>query len=129
MKIILANGAELEPILVTGETRNVHGAWRDAISFVFPNEVSMDELDAVFSAQNCESFTVSDGSHVYIHTGYTIRAELKREPVEVKPATETEAAVVENRVTVTMAQRTYIESVLASLTDTVDTLVMESLLE
>lgn len=129
MKIILANGTELNPILVKGESRYVQGANRDVLSFVFAEETSLDELDAVFTAENCESISIVGEDGVEnIHKAYTIRVELVRKPVEVVPATEATEAVFENRVIVSMAQRTYTESQLASLTDTVDVLVMESLL-
>ncbi len=129
MKIILNNEKELSPILVTGGTRMVQGASRDMLNFIFPETEDMAELDAAFSTANCESITIigDDGSEA-IHKGYTIRAELKKESVEVTPATESEAAVFEDRITVSMSQRTYAESQLASLTDTVDTLVMDALL-
>lgn len=153
MKIILTNGTELNPINAIGGKRNVQGATRDTISFIFPAETSLDELDTLFVPENCEKITIVEQNTVveqetivdeegnesiveketvveneYIHTGYTVRAELKREPVEVAPATESEEAVFENRVTVAMSQRTYTESQLSSLTETVDVLVMESLM-
>ena len=129
MKIILNNGKELSPILVTGGTRMVQGASRDTLNFIFPATEDMTELDAAFSTANCESITIiGDDDSEAIHKGYTIRAELKKESVEVTPATESEAAVFEDRITVSMSQRTYTESQLASLTDTVDTLVMDALL-
>lgn len=128
MKIILANGAEMTPITAVGGSKFVQGASRDTLSFVFPADASLDELDGIFTAANCESITIVDGENEYIHSGYTVRAELKREPVEVTPATETTDAVFENRVTVAMSQRTYQESQIASLTETVDLLVMESLM-
>lgn len=129
MKIKLNNGAELNPIIVMGEKRHIHGMNRDALAFVFPAETSLDELDALFSETNCEKITITDNAgDEYIHSAYTVRAELKRTPVEVEPATENEEAVYENRVIVSMAQRTYQESQLASLTETVDVLVMESLM-
>lgn len=129
MKIILNNGTELTPIMVTGGPRHIQGASRDTLNFVFPATEDMTALDAAFSTANCESITIvgDDGSEA-IHKGYTIRAELKKESVEVTPATESEAAVFEDRITVSMSQRTYAESQLASLTDTVDTLVMDALL-
>ena len=129
MKIILANGKELSPILVTGGPRNIQGASRDTLSFIFPAGVSMASIDEAFTADACDKITIvgDDGSE-NIHTGYTIRAELSKASVEVTPATESEAAVFEDRITVSMSQRTYAESQLASLTDTVDVLVMESLM-
>ena len=129
MKIILNNGTEMTPSMVTGGPKFVQGASRDTLNFIFPATEDMTALDAAFSAANCESITIvgDDGSEA-IHKGYTIRAELKKESVEVTPATESEAAVYEDRITVSMSQRTYAESQLASLMDTVDTLVMDALL-
>lgn len=129
MKIILCNGAELTPNTVTGSKRLVQGASRDTLTFVFPDGTSLDELDLAFSAANCETITIIDdqGSE-FVHTGYVVRAELKRELMEVAPATADEPGTYENRVTVAMSCRTYQELQLASLTETVDLLVMDSLL-
>ena len=111
MRITLTNGVELNALMVTGGGRYVQGATRDTLTFIFPVEQSMDELDALFTAQNCETIILGDGeTEGGIHHGYTIRAELKREPVEVAPATESTEAVMENRTFVSMAQRTYMET-------------------
>lgn len=128
MKIILANGTELNPILVTGEKRTVQGMSRDTLRFVFPGEAGMEALDTAFTAAACERITIENGSESHIHRDYTVRAELKKEAVEVIQATPEAAAVYEDRITVSMSQRTYTETQLASLTDTVDVLVMESLM-
>ena len=128
MKIILANGGELAPIMVTGGKRTVQGADRDTLAFVFSGSEDMTALDAAFDTAACESITIVEGEEQYVHKGYTVRAELSKKSVEVTPATERTEAVYENRITVAMAQRTYTESQLASLTDTVDVLVMESLM-
>ena len=129
MKIIFNNGVELTSIMVTGGHKFIQGASRDTLNFIFPATEDMTALDTAFTAENCESITIlgDDGSEA-IHKGYTIRAELSKASVEVSPATESEAAVFEDRITVSMSQRTYTESQLASLMDTVDTLVMDALL-
>lgn len=116
MKIILNNGKELSPILVTGGPRMVQGASRDTLNFIFPSDVSMASIDEAFTADACDKITIvgDDGSE-NIHTGYTIRAELSKASVEVTPATESEAAVFEDRITVSMSQRTYAESQLANM--------------
>ena len=129
MKIILNNGTELSPIIVKGSKQTVQGATRDVLSFVFPADVGMDALDVAFTAPACESINiVEDNGTENIHKAYTVRVGLKKETVEVSPATEDTAAVTEERITVSMGQRTYQESQIASLTDTVDVLVMESLM-
>ena len=116
MKIILNNKKELSPIMITGGPRMVQGSSRDTLNFIFPATEDMAGLDSAFSAENCEKITIigDDGSE-NIHTGYTIRAELSKASVEVTPATESEAAVFEDRITVSMSQRTYAESQLANM--------------
>lgn len=127
MNITFANGATLAPTLATGGLAFVQGANRDVLTFVFAETESMAELDSAFSAENCVSIIVDDGEDAYIHKGYTIRAGLEKKPVEVIPATDTEPAVMENRIFVKMAQRTYAESQMADLQETVDYLVLDSL--
>ncbi len=116
MIIRLANGTELNPIVVTGASSYVKGAKRDVLSFVFPNSESMAALDAAFTDAACETITIiGDDASESIYKAYTIRVELKKAPVEVAPATAESEAVTEERITVSMAQRTYTESQLAAL--------------
>ena len=129
MNIKLHNGTELNPVVVIGEMRFAQGAQRDVLKFVFPASAGMDYLDSVFTAEACESITiVEDTGAENIHKAYTIRVELKKESVEGEPGADDTAPVIEERITVSMGQRTYAESQIASLTETVDVLVMESLL-
>lgn len=116
MLIKFSNGTEMTTILVTGETRYVQGANRDTLNFIFPATEDMATLDSAFTTEACESITIvgDDGSEA-IHNGYTIRVELSKAPVEVSPATAEAAAVYEDRITVSMAQRTYMESQLAAM--------------
>lgn len=117
MKIILANGTELNPIVVTGGSSQVQGARRDTLHFVFPATEDMAVLDSAFSATACESINIigDDGSEA-IHKAYTIRAKLEKASVEVTPATAEYESEYEERITVSMAQRTYSETQLAALT-------------
>lgn len=118
MQIILANGIILEPIIVTGGPKFANGVTRDALTFVFPN-VSMPEIDANFTEENCETITIIDKGVEAIHKGYVIRVELGKKPVEVQAATVDTPAVMEDRVTITMAQRTYSETALAKMAESV----------
>lgn len=127
MQITLKDGTTLSPLAITGGQKFVQGQMRDTLTFIFPADADMAALDAAFSAVNCESITVQDDTGSYIHKSYTVRAELSKGPVEVTPAAGETAAVYEDRVTVAMSQRTYTESQLANLQDTVDTLVLDAL--
>lgn len=125
MKIVLNNGIELSPIIVTGAKRNVQGAVRDALSFVFHASEGMEALDALFTPENCESITIIENNgDEYIHNGYTIRSALNKESVEVEKETAETPSVFEDRITVVMAQRTYMESQLAATQAAVEMLCM-----
>ena len=128
MKIIRANGVELTPNLVEGTPLMIQGAERDTLSFIFPGDADLSELDAAFSTEACETIYIEDGGNTYIHKGYTIRAKMEKTSLQVSNGTSESDDVYEDRIIISMSQRTYIESQLASLTETVDVLVMESLL-
>ena len=116
MKIILNNATELSPIIVKGSKQTVQGAMRDVLSFVFPASVGMDKLDAAFSAAACENITIIDDKGAEnVHKAYTVRVGLKKEPVVVVEETAETEAVIEDRITVSVGQRTYQESLIASL--------------
>lgn len=116
MKVILMDKTELTPIMVTGAKKYVSGANRDALSFVFADNISMDELDGIFTEANCESvIIIGDDESEAIHNAYTVRVELIKTSVVVSAETPENAEVKENRVTVTMAQRTYMETKLKEI--------------
>ena len=123
MKIIFANGSELEPILVTGNKRTVQGAKRDTLTFVFPEQVSLDEIDNLFSAENCECLKIVNDEGEFIYNGYAIRAELKRTPTEVIVNKDTGEIAIENRVSVSMSERTYAETQMAVMQATMNALL------
>lgn len=116
MKIKFSNGKELAPITVTGASRHIQGANRDVLSFVFAPSEDIAALDAAFTESACENITITgdDGSES-VYKGYTIRAELKKAAVVVEPATTDTEAVTEERITVSMGQRTYTETQMAAL--------------
>ncbi len=129
MRIILASGAEINPIMVAGATKYVQGASRDTLTFVFDGSVGLDAVDALFSVEACETINiVEDDGTENIYKGYTIRAELRKAQEEAAVATPESEAVMVDRITVSMSQRTYSENQMASLMETVDMLAMESLM-
>lgn len=141
MYLILKDGTQLNHIGATAGSKYIQGANRDAITFEFDSSHSVDTLRAVFTEENCETIIIvteavelqEDGTEVVVlknnyWDGYVIRHEVADRVKTIKEATGTTPAITENRVFVTMGQRTYTETKLANLTDTVDLLVLESLL-
>lgn len=117
MKVILNNKIELSPIMVTGAHEYIQGANRDTLTFVF-NDMSMDDLDGIFTEENCEKIVIiEDLGTEYIHSGYVIRTELSKKIVTVTQEAGEVQEVTENRVFVTMAQRTYAEYRMIALQD------------
>lgn len=130
MYIILVDGTKLNHIGATGATKYIQGANRDTITFEFDASYSVDELRNLFTEQNCEVIdivteevvTQGDGTEQIVstdnyHEDYVIRAEVAEKIKEIEPATGTTPAVTETRVFVTMAQRTYMETQLAAITE------------
>lgn len=116
MTVKLNNEMSLSPLVVYGSPMYYQGASRDALSFVFPSSEGLDYLDIAFSAENCENITIiDDEGNENVHEGYTVRTQLMKEAVETKPADAFHEAEYEDRITVTMAQRTYMETQLAQL--------------
>lgn len=116
MKIVLSNGIELNPIIVTGERRYVQRESRDSLIFVFPVDVGIEALDAVFTANNCESIKIFENETIsYIHKGYVIRAEAAIRSVQIEPPTDETEAVYEDRIFICMAERTEAEKQLADI--------------
>ena len=153
MYLILVDGTKLNHIGATGTTKYIQGANRDTITFIFDDTKSVDELDALFNETNCEvinivteedvvvteEITKEDGSVEYVehpqtvytdnyHYGYVIRESISKKISVITPATGTTPEVTETQIHVTMAQRTYAETQIANLTETVDVLVLESLM-
>lgn len=116
MQIILNNNIELNPILVTGTHDFVQGANRDTLTFVF-SDISMDFLEELFTENNCEKITIIENMNEYIYNNYTIRTKLSKESVEVNSEVEGQPNFIENRVFVTMAQRSYAEQKLAQIAE------------
>lgn len=119
MKIILNNN-ELNPINVIGGRKHVQGANRDTLTFVFPADMDMAELDSIFTAKNCESITVEDVTGSYIHKAYTVRGELNKVSVCTAEETEENPAVYEDRINVVMGQRTFAETKMAEMEEALE---------
>lgn len=128
--IKLADGSELEPLSILGKKMNIQGQTRDVLQFVFSGDTDMSFLDETFSDANCAEITILDDENIVqgVFKQYGIRDELKKENVVVQEETPETAAVYEERIFISMAQKTYTEITLSNLVETVDLLVLDSLM-
>jgi len=129
MKVILNNGTALNAILVNGQNRYFQGANRDSLEFQFAKDaVTFDQLDTLFAApENTKRITLQQGEKTYLHENYSLRVSLNLAPVMITPATGTEPEVTEERYSVVMAQKSYVELQQEALQEAVDILTLKSL--
>ncbi|MGN0136743.1 hypothetical protein [Anaerotignum sp.] len=123
MVIKLVNGTELNPLSIYGGDREVQGAKRDTLYFVFHVEEGIETLDTLFTEENCETITITeDSGDSFIHSGYTIRVELSKKNMVID-RTENNEPIYEDRLTVAMAQRTPAENQIKEMENAMDTLL------
>ena len=121
MQIKFADDSTLDCIHVNGKTQYYQGATRDTLEFVFAKSAGFDALDAAFADDaKTASVTIIDDADPenpasWVYDGYTLRMAMRMEPVVITPGTSDAPAVTEERITVVMAQLTYIERQLKAL--------------
>ena len=130
-KLVFKNGTEIAFIECYSAPEYVQGAERDVLDFRFDaSQVSLDDIDKLFTSDQCSHLTiretVGEQTEEFIHENYGVRVALSKQRFTV--ATEDGAEDVE-QISVKMAQYTVVELQMISLTETVDVLVMESLLD
>lgn len=109
-----ANGTDLALITCRGSKENFHDAYRDVLEFcIDPALVTLDEADALFTAENCATLILTDDEGQYTHEGYTERVNLeKAEKTVLTGAGEKVKAAM---ICVKMGQQTALERQLAEL--------------
>ena len=129
-KLVFKNGKEIAFMECYSASEYVQGAEREVLDFRFDaSQVSLDEIDKLFTSEECSRLaireTVGEQTEEFIHENYGVRVALSKQRFTL--ATENGVEEVE-QISVKMAQYTVVEMQMISLTETVDVLVMESLL-
>ena len=129
-KLVFKNGTEVAFVECYSATEYVQGAEREVLDFRFDaSQVSLDEIDKLFTSEECSRLTiretVGEQTEEFIHENYGVRVALSKQRFTL--ATDNGAEDVE-QISVKMAQYTVVEKQMISLTETVDVLIMESLL-
>lgn len=110
MKVILSNGTELTPELITFSPKYVEGQRRDTLNFIFSARKSMEDIDEVFKSENCDIIILEDKSNKFTYEGYTLRSELSKKSILIAEKKEDSSAVYEERILVSMSKKTHSES-------------------
>lgn len=107
MEIKLADGRTLEALVINGHNIVHQNASRDSLEFVFSKSAySLEEIDRIFQPENTEQILIGEEN---LYQDYTLRVRLSLVPVVVSPSTPDTPEVVEERIEVVMAQKTYLE--------------------
>lgn len=122
-------GTTLTVLDFKGNLINFQGANRDSLQIQLAKDaISFDALDALTASQaNTAKLITIDGSNQYVHDNYCLRVSLGLNPVIITPATSTSPAVTEERLCVTLAQKTYAELQTEQLQASVDALTLSAL--
>ena len=121
MQIKFADETAMDCIQVNGKTQYYQGATRDTLEFSFAKSAGFDALDAAFADEaKTANITITndtdpDNPESWVYDSYTLRMSMRMEPVVITPGTSDAPAVTEERITVVMAQLTYIERQLKAL--------------
>lgn len=128
MLIKLNDGKEIPILLVTGGNRIVFGSNRDTITFVINGYNSLEEIDNIFTEDNCENIILIQDDEEKTETllyGYVLKTDLNKKIVEIAPESPEEEAIFEPRINITLARRSYAETKMAALSLAIDMLCME----
>lgn len=136
MRVELVDGTQLNALDTRGFVITFQNAQRDCLEFHFDAETySMDDIDKIFSRENCMVIKLTDiehsPDHTDIHRDYCIRKSLEKTTDHSYGGQVTIGSLQhdadDERVIVRMAQMTEAEKVQADLLDAVDTLILSSL--
>ena len=129
MQLKFSDGTTLDVLAVKGNPTYFQGAQRDALEIqIDKGKTTFDALDALTGdPAKTGKLTIIDGDKQYQHDNYNLRTELALKPVVTAEATSTTPEQTEDRLCVTLAQKTYQELQIAELQGSVDALTLAQL--
>lgn len=80
MRMVKMKDVTIEAFGVLGGKEQYQNARREYLEFVFPQEGhTVEELDGLFSAENCEAVTLADPEtgEQFMHSGYVLRGPIR----------------------------------------------------
>lgn len=122
-------GTTLTVLAKNGQSTFFQGANRDSLEIQLAKDATtFDALDKLTAdAANTQKLTFIDGDKQYVHDNYCLRVSLALKTVVTAAATSTTPEQTEDRLCVTLAQKTYAELQIAQLQSSVDALTLSAL--
>ena len=129
MQLKFSDGTTLDVLAVKGSPTYFQGAQRDALEIqIGKSKTTFDALDKLTGdPDKTGKLTIIDGDKQYQHDNYSLRTELALKPVVTAEATSTTPQQTEDRLCVTLAQKTYAELQIEELQSSVDALTLSTL--
>ena len=137
MKLILANGTEMNILSCRGSIQYAQGANRDVLDIrLSPDDYTLDQADALFTAESCKTLKIREevtyiqevpdpeneggtisqevtDTNEYLHSGYCVRVSLSKELFRVLQEDGSDADEVQ--ISVKMGQQTAAEKAVEAL--------------
>lgn len=112
MQVKFADGTVLDVLVVNGKSVYFQGAQRDSLEIqLAKTAATFDALDTLTgNAANTGKLTLIDGDNQGEYDNYSIRVSLSLKSVEVPGATPSDPPTIEDRYSVALAQKTYLET-------------------
>lgn len=130
MEIKLSNGAQLNALGVHGRKVNYQGVQRDClIILIDPQTVTVEQVCAAFTEENCRSIEIADSDGTYIHEHYTIRVEVGQGYKDMALTGGVSGNDMTQVVYVRMAQSTLAEREIQQQREVIDQLIVSALEE
>ena len=129
MQLKFSDGTTLDVLAVKGNPTYFQGAQRDALEIqIGKSKTTFDALDKLTGdPAKTVKLTIIDGDKQYQHDNYSLRVSLALKPVVTAEATADTPEQTEDRLCVTLAQKTYQELQIAELQSSVDALTLSTL--
>ena len=117
MFITLFDGTQVEVIDVAQTNYFVRGANRNVLTIQLKGDnLSISDVENIFTSDNCETITFNGAEY----NGYCYVYEIHRNSVLISPEDAENPATYEDRYTVNLAQRTYLETQLEQMRADID---------
>lgn len=112
--LIFKNGSTIDFIECYSRREYIQGTQREVLDFRFnPNKVSLNDVDKLFSTDECTKLIIRDNESEFVYDNYNIRISISKQKFPL--VDENGEKEEKEQISVKIAQLTYIEMQLTAL--------------